>query len=68
MSECAPPGAPVAQPLEVFFEVDPDGRMRYLVITPETPVAQCIRRHTADRRFPLPPQPFVVNIDLKFNK
>ncbi len=68
MRECAPPNAPIAQSLDMFFEVNPDGRMNYLVITPETEVAECIRKHIADRRFPPPSQPFVVNINLKFKE
>ncbi len=66
MRECAPPGSPVAEPLTILFVVKKDGTMGEMSITPETKVAACIKKHVANRRFPIPKKEFVVRIDLQF--
>ena len=66
MRECAPPNAPVAEPLTIYFEILLDGTLGEVVITPDTPVAQCIKEKTANRRYSKPPEKFVAKINLKF--
>jgi hypothetical protein len=68
MRECAPPNTPIAEPLTIYFEVKPDGGMGQLVISPETKVANCIVKNVKNRRFPKPPNDYVVKIDLNFTK
>jgi hypothetical protein len=68
MRECVAPDGPIAQPLTIYFEVKPGGRMGKLVIYPQTDVAKCIAKNIGYRHFPEPPGEFVVKIDLKFKE
>jgi hypothetical protein len=67
MRTCASPGGPVAAPFTVYFEVVQNGDLGELVFSPETDVANCIRKEVTGRRFPPPPGGyFVGRVDLKF--
>ena len=66
MRECAPPEAPTAESLTIYFEVRTDGSLGNLVVTPDTPVGRCIVAAVQDRRFPQPDEDFVAKIDLSF--
>jgi len=56
----------VAEPLTIFFVVKRDGTMSEISIAPETKVGACIKKHVANRKFPIPEKDFVVRIDLQF--
>jgi hypothetical protein len=67
MRECAPPGAPLAQAFDIYFEVQSSGARGRILVDPVTEVAQCVQRNTVARMFPKPDSSFVVHIALKFN-
>ncbi len=66
MRECAPPGAPLPEPLTIWFAIEDDGSLSELAVAPETAIGKCIGRKVSDRVFPEPPGPFVARIDLSF--
>ena len=68
MGECAPPGGAIADPITIYVEILPDGRMGQLEIVPQTPVARCIMAKATARTFPKPPGPYVLKIELRFTK
>jgi hypothetical protein len=49
-----------------YFEVLPDGSLGSTLFEPETPVAKCIKSHTAQRTFPKPPGAYVTKIEMSF--
>jgi len=65
LRECAPLAGSVTEYV-VYFEILPDGTLGEVVIVPDTPVAQCIKEKTANRRYSKPPEKFVAKISLKF--
>ncbi len=68
MRKCAPPAAPIAKSLLIYFEVKNNGTLGQLEITPKTKVASCIAKYVQQRVFPQPPSEFVVKIKLDFKK
>ena len=66
MRECVPPDADSPEPLVIYFEVELDGSLGELVITPENDVARCISNAVSQRRFPDPPHKWVGKIELSF--
>jgi hypothetical protein len=68
MQECVPPGTPAPGPLTIYIQVRPDGSMGSVVITPDTPLAACIKKATVNRRFSPPPGECVVKVSLNFTQ
>ena len=66
MRECAPPNAPVADPLTIYVVIEPSGVISDYVIVPDSKVATCITKHTRDRALPPPPSNYTLKIELKF--
>ena len=66
MNKCAPAGAPIAAPFDIYVEILPSGRTGRTLFQPETETAKCVRAYTADRRYPPPPSTFVLHIAMKF--
>ena len=65
MWKCAPPGRPESEALSLYLVIDEDGYLSELKITPETEIAKCILRETADRKMPKPPfGDYVIKINL----
>jgi hypothetical protein len=67
LRECAPAGAG-AEPLTLWLAIEEDGRLSDLAVSPETPVAKCVRRRVADRVFPAPPAALVARVELPFRR
>ncbi len=58
---------PSNEPLTVYIEIKPDGKMGEFVTLPETSSGACIAKQTQGRVFPKPPTavPYVIKITLK---
>jgi hypothetical protein len=68
MGECAPVNPKAPDPITIYVEILPDGRMGQFEITPMTSVAKCIVAKPKALTFPKPPSAYVLKLELRFTK
>ena len=68
MGECAPANPKSPDPITVYVEILSDGTMGQLEVTPMTTVAKCILARRTEVKFPRPPSPYVLKLDLRFTR
>ena len=66
METCVPRNSPLQESLRIRILARSDGSIADLEITPDTTVAQCVRKATVSRTLPRPPRACVVQINLRF--
>lgn len=67
MRQCVPPDADLPEPLIIYYEVQADGSLGALTISPQTDIAQCISAAISGRTFPYPPHRWIGKIELDFS-
>ena len=66
IKQCAPKEGALPDPFVIYVEILADGAMGRSMFEPLSTTAACIRDFTANRSFPKPPEPYMLEIQMSF--